>query len=137
MSRARACLVYSQWPTEQTHVAEYPSLYPNVLLGFQADHAFAVILTPMTPHSTREEVRIFYVGEGRDGGCVRGVPERHPRGVGGGLSRGRIRGGGHAAGPGVAGLPGRFVLLVMDSTDPPFPPLGGSQTGSWRVRRPR
>jgi len=53
-----------QWPTERTHVAEYPSLYPNVLLGFQADHAFAVILTPMTPHSTREEVRIFYVGEG-------------------------------------------------------------------------
>jgi choline monooxygenase len=53
-----------QWPTERTHVAEYPSLYPNVLLGFQADHAFAVILTPVTPHSTREEVRIFYVGEG-------------------------------------------------------------------------
>jgi len=54
-----------QWPTERTHVAEYPSLYPNVLLGFQADHTFAVILTPMTPHSTREEVRIFYVARGR------------------------------------------------------------------------
>lgn len=52
------------WPTERMHVAEYPSLYPNVLLGFQADHAFAIILTPLAPDRTREEVRIFYVDEG-------------------------------------------------------------------------
>jgi choline monooxygenase len=52
------------WPEERIHVAEYPSLYPNVLLGFQADHAFAIILTPVAPDSTREELRIFYVGEG-------------------------------------------------------------------------
>jgi choline monooxygenase len=54
----------AQWPADRTHVAEYPSLYPNVLLGFQADHAFAVILTPVAPDQTREEVRIFYVGDG-------------------------------------------------------------------------
>ena len=54
----------AQWPADRTHVAEYPSLYPNVLLGFQADHAFAVILTPVAPDLTREEVRIFYVGDG-------------------------------------------------------------------------
>jgi choline monooxygenase len=53
-----------EWPADRTHVAEYPSLYPNVLLGFQADHAFAVILTPLAPDLTREEVRISYVGDG-------------------------------------------------------------------------
>ncbi len=52
------------WPAERTHVAEYPSLYPNVLLGFQADHAFAILLTPIAPDRTREEARIFYVAEG-------------------------------------------------------------------------
>jgi choline monooxygenase len=61
------------WPADRTHVAEYPSLYPNVLLGFQADHAFALILTPVAPDLTREEVRIFYVGDGAEseayGGC--------------------------------------------------------------------
>ena len=54
----------AQWPADRTHVAEYPSLYPNVLLGFQADHAFAIILTPVSPDLTREEARIFYVGDG-------------------------------------------------------------------------
>jgi choline monooxygenase len=52
------------WPADRTHVAEYPSLYPNVLLGFHADHAFAIILTPLAVDLTREEVRIFYVGSG-------------------------------------------------------------------------
>ncbi len=54
----------TEWPADRMHVAEYPSLYPNVLLGFQADHAFAIILTPVAPDLTREELRIFYVGEG-------------------------------------------------------------------------
>jgi choline monooxygenase len=53
-----------EWPADQWHVAEYPSLYPNVLLGFHADHAFAIILTPIAPDLTREELRIFYVGDG-------------------------------------------------------------------------
>jgi choline monooxygenase len=61
------------WPADRMHVAEYPSLYPNVLLGFQADHCFAVILTPLTPQSTREEVSILYVDDGAAaeayGGC--------------------------------------------------------------------
>lgn len=52
------------WPSERMRVAEYPILYPNVLLGFQADHAFAILLTPESPERTREDVRIFYVGEG-------------------------------------------------------------------------
>jgi choline monooxygenase len=52
------------WPADRLHVAEYPTLYPNVLLGFQADHAFAILLIPEAPDRTREELRIFYVGEG-------------------------------------------------------------------------
>jgi choline monooxygenase len=55
---------FAAWPGERIHIAEYPSLYPNVLLGFQADHAFAIVLTPLAPDLTREELRIFYVGDG-------------------------------------------------------------------------
>jgi choline monooxygenase len=52
------------WPLDRLQVAEYPTLYPNVLLGFQADHAFAILLTPEAPDRTREELRILYVAEG-------------------------------------------------------------------------
>jgi choline monooxygenase len=52
------------WPADRLEVAEYPILYPNVLLGFQADHAFAILLIPEAPGRTREELRIFYVGTG-------------------------------------------------------------------------
>ena len=55
---------FSAWPADRIHVAEYPSLYPNVLLGFHADHVFAVIVTPLSPELTREELRILYVGDG-------------------------------------------------------------------------
>jgi choline monooxygenase len=54
----------SAWPAERAHVAEYPALYPNVLLGFHADHAFAVLLNPLSAERTREEVRIYYVSQG-------------------------------------------------------------------------
>jgi choline monooxygenase len=54
----------ASWPADRLQVAEYPTLYPNVLLGFQADHAFAILLVPEAPDRTREELRIFYVGEG-------------------------------------------------------------------------
>jgi choline monooxygenase len=54
----------ASWPADRLQVAEYPTLYPNVLLGFQADHAFAILLIPEAPDRTREELRIFYVGEG-------------------------------------------------------------------------
>jgi choline monooxygenase len=60
-----------EWPSERSHVAEYPSLYPNVLLGFQSDHAFAILLTPETADRTREDVRIFYVGDGASADAYR------------------------------------------------------------------
>ena len=55
---------FDEWPPDRINLAEYPALYPNVLLGFHADHAFAVILTPLAPDLTREELRILYVGDG-------------------------------------------------------------------------
>jgi len=55
---------FASWPQERIQVAEYPTMYPNVLLGFQADHAFAILLVPEAPDRTREELRIFYVGDG-------------------------------------------------------------------------
>jgi choline monooxygenase len=61
----------ASWPGDRIQVAEYPTLYPNVLLGFQADHAFAILLTPDASDRTREELRIFYVGEGATGEAYR------------------------------------------------------------------
>jgi choline monooxygenase len=59
------------WPADRMHVAEYPTMYPNVLLGFQADHAFAILLIPEAPDRTREELRIFYIGEGASSDAFR------------------------------------------------------------------
>jgi choline monooxygenase len=61
-----------EWPAEQLNVAEYPSLYPNVLLGFHADHAFAIILVPLAPDRTREDVRLFLVADGAEAEGYRG-----------------------------------------------------------------
>jgi len=52
------------WPAERLHEAEYPALYPNVMLGFQADHAFALIVTPLAPDLSREELRLYFAGDG-------------------------------------------------------------------------
>jgi len=49
------------WPAERIENAEYISLYPNVLLGLQADHAFAMLLLPQGPEKTQERLRLFYM----------------------------------------------------------------------------
>ena len=53
----------SQWPAEREREAEYIALYPNALLGLQADHFFVVLLEPLSEHRTREHLRISYVGD--------------------------------------------------------------------------
>lgn len=40
--------------------AEYITLYPNVLLGAQRDHAFAIILEPRAMDQTREHIHLYY-----------------------------------------------------------------------------
>jgi len=47
---------------------EYVALYPNVLLGVQRDHAFAIILEPMAHDRTREHIHLFYATPQTDEG---------------------------------------------------------------------
>lgn len=63
------------WPQDRLSHAEYPSLYPNVLLGFQADHCFALIVSPLAPARSREELRLFYVGPGAQDEAYHGSRE--------------------------------------------------------------
>ena len=40
--------------------AEYIAVYPNVLLGAQRDHAFAIVLEPVDEGHTREHIHLYY-----------------------------------------------------------------------------
>lgn len=40
--------------------AEYITVYPNVLLGAQRDHAFAIILEPKSVNQTVEHIHLYY-----------------------------------------------------------------------------
>jgi choline monooxygenase len=53
---------FPEWPQEKLAQAEYVSFYPNVLLGIQADHAFVMIIEPVSPNKSIEHLRLFYVG---------------------------------------------------------------------------
>ena len=55
---------FPAWPPERHEVAEYPTFYPNLLLGFQRNHIFALIIQPLAVDRVREALRLFYVGEG-------------------------------------------------------------------------
>lgn len=46
--------------------AEYVCLYPNVLLGAQREHAFAIILRPLATDQTAEHVHIYYASPHTD-----------------------------------------------------------------------
>jgi choline monooxygenase len=54
---------FPEWPICKLEQAEYVSFYPNVLLGIQADHAFAMIIEPVAQDKSVEHLRLFYVGE--------------------------------------------------------------------------
>ena len=58
---------FEGWPQDRIRQAEYISLFPNVLLGIQADHVFAVILQPLACDSTLEKLEISYVGHAAAG----------------------------------------------------------------------
>lgn len=53
----------SQWPEERAREAEYLALYPNALIGLQADHMFVLLLEPLSERRTREHVRLLFVGD--------------------------------------------------------------------------
>lgn len=54
------------WPEEQKHTAEYPALYPNVLIGIQRDHFFTMLLLPLDSNRTLERVALQFVGDSAD-----------------------------------------------------------------------
>ncbi|MEM6664238.1 MAG: RHO alpha subunit C-terminal catalytic domain-containing protein, partial [Pseudomonadota bacterium] len=43
--------------------AEYPMMFPNVMIGMQNDHTFGFIVEPVTHETSREHVQIFYSSE--------------------------------------------------------------------------
>jgi choline monooxygenase len=43
--------------------AEYITVYPNVLLGVQRDHAFAIVLEPRAHNETMEHIHLYYASE--------------------------------------------------------------------------
>lgn len=51
------------WPRDQLGQAEYIALFPNVLLGVQADHFFSLIISPLAPDRSLEKVQIALVGD--------------------------------------------------------------------------
>jgi choline monooxygenase len=54
---------FPNWPNERVTEGEYISLFPNVLLGLQLDHAFAIILQPIACDETLEKLQLFYVNQ--------------------------------------------------------------------------
>jgi len=52
--------ILPNWDKDRISTGEYPVLYPNLLLGFQANHMFAMIIVPISPGECREELSIFY-----------------------------------------------------------------------------
>ncbi|WP_175946300.1 aromatic ring-hydroxylating dioxygenase subunit alpha [Caballeronia sp. BCC1704] len=54
---------FPAWPADRMRNAEYVAFFPNVLLGIQADHAFAMMLQPLSANRTVEHLRLFFVGK--------------------------------------------------------------------------
>ncbi len=54
---------FQQWPEDKMTHGEYISLYPNVMLGVQVDHAFALIVEPKSCNQSVERLQICYVDE--------------------------------------------------------------------------
>ena len=50
------------WPKEKNNIAEYISLFPNVMLAIHKDHYYAFWLEPINHELTIEHMEIYYVG---------------------------------------------------------------------------
>ena len=47
-------------PTKWDTAGEYLTVTPNVMLGVQRDHVFAIVLEPLGPTKTREHIHLYY-----------------------------------------------------------------------------
>lgn len=54
---------FANLPDKWDTGGEYVAIYPNVLLGVQRDHTFAIILEPKAKDNTLEHIEIFYANE--------------------------------------------------------------------------
>ncbi len=54
---------FDGWPGM---VAEYPTLYPNVFLGLQADHYWTRFLQPLSAGHSLDHLQIYYLGNAAD-----------------------------------------------------------------------
>jgi choline monooxygenase len=54
---------FPEWPAGKLEQAEYVAFYPNVLLGIQADHTFAMVVEPKSCDRSIEHLRLYYVGD--------------------------------------------------------------------------
>ena len=59
----RAFPIFDGWPKME---AEYPSLYPNVFLGLQADHYWTRYVQPLSAGRSLDHLQIYYLGEAAD-----------------------------------------------------------------------
>ncbi|MBO68353.1 MAG: 2Fe-2S ferredoxin [Acidiferrobacteraceae bacterium] len=55
--------IFPDWPSPLLTEADYPALFPNTLLGLQADHLFVMVVIPIHFNQIREETRLYFVGD--------------------------------------------------------------------------
>ena len=55
--------MFREW---QDKIAEYPTLYPNVFLGLQADHYWTRIVQPLSAGRSLDHLQIYYLGDAAD-----------------------------------------------------------------------
>lgn len=63
---------FTAWPSDKKNYGEYIALYPNLMLGLQVDHAFAIILEPKACGHTLEKLQISYTNDEAAGESMRG-----------------------------------------------------------------
>jgi len=62
-SNVAAFPVFAGW---SDMIAEYPTLYPNVFLGFQADHFWTRFVQPVSAERSLDHLQIYYLGDAAD-----------------------------------------------------------------------
>ena len=60
--------------------AEYPMMFPNIMIGLQNDHTYGFIVEPVTHELSREHVQIFYTDPAVAGEDWRERRERNAKG---------------------------------------------------------
>ncbi len=112
------------WPSDKLDHAEYISLYPNTLLGIQADHAFAVIVLPQRHDRSVEKLQISYVGDAATADKYAACRETVLKSWESGVSRGCICRRRHAGRTQLAGFRRRRIDTRAGRADTSFPSLG-------------